>query len=175
MYIYERVRVMNTAILISSLQVTGTFGGVDFLHSVLGEATDHVTQAEVDQSEVDQMNSAISQAAAKQNVGKRGVDPAAKASELTDLLAQVPGTGGLIQEAVQLQAASDAQAAENERMSSYDSSYAPYGNEYDTSRAPNAPNLRFPAPPNVDPQQVIAKIYPLFVFRDKVVRTIAGT
>ena len=27
--------------------VTGTFGAVDFLHSVLGEATDHFTQTEV--------------------------------------------------------------------------------------------------------------------------------
>lgn len=123
------------------------------------------------------MNSAISQAAASQGVGKRDVDPAAKASGLTNLLAQVPGTGGLIQEAVQLQAASDAQAAENERMGSYESGYAPYGNEYGASRA--AANTTgvpsFPAPPNIDPQQVIAKIYPLFVFRDKVVRTIAGT
>ena len=119
------------------------------------------------------MNSAISQAAANQNVGKRDVDPASKASPLTDLLAQVPGTGGLIQEAVQLQAASDAQAAENERAA-YDSSYAPYGNEYGSSRAANTTNPSFPAPPNVDPKQVIAKIYPLFVFRDKVVRTIAG-
>ena len=120
------------------------------------------------------MNSAISQAAANQGVGKRDVDPAAKASGLTNLLSQVPGTGGLIQEAVQLQAASDAQAAENERMGMNESGYAPYGNEYGSSRAANTTGPSFPAPPNVDPQQVIAKIYPLFVFRDKVVRTIAG-
>lgn len=129
------------------------------------------------------MDAAITQAAAQQSVGKRDLDPATKASGLTNLLAQVPGTGGLIQEAVQLQAASDAQAAENERMAGYDSSYAPYGNEYgnqyDASRAaaPTAATATkpgFPAPPNIDPQQVIAKIYPLFVFRDKVVRTIAG-
>lgn len=156
-------------------QVTGTFGGVDFLHSVLGEATDHVTQTEVDQSEVNQMNTAISQAAANQGVGKRDIDPASKASGLTDLLSQVPGTSGLIQEAVQLQADSDAQAAENERMGMYDSNYAPYGNEYGATRAGNTTAPSFAAPPNVDPQQVIKKIYPLFVFRDKVVRTIAGT
>src|SRR5690349_15603194 len=28
---------------------TGTFGGVDFLHSVIGEATDHLTQSELDE------------------------------------------------------------------------------------------------------------------------------
>ena len=127
------------------------------------------------------MNHIVSQAAAQQGVGKRDIDPAAKASGLTNLLSQVPGTGGLIQEAIQLQAASDAQAAENDRTAGYDASYAPYGNQYgnqyDASRAadPASTNkLSFPAPPNIDPQQVIAKIYPLFVFRDKVVRTIAG-
>lgn len=32
--------------------VTGTFGAVDFLHSVLGEATDHFTQTEIDEMNV---------------------------------------------------------------------------------------------------------------------------
>lgn len=173
--------------------VTGTFGGVDFLHSVLGEATDHVTQTEVNQSEVDQLNTALSQAQASQTAGKRNADPASKASSFTNVLAQVPGTGGLVQEAISLQAASDAQAAENERTGAeqgYDSSYMPYGNDYGGARASNAGNQSFQAPPgsqggppgpgipgvniSVDPQQAMAKIYPILVFRDKVVRTIAG-
>ncbi|KAM7217179.1 Heterokaryon incompatibility Het-C [Rhypophila decipiens] len=37
--------------------VTGTFGAIDFLHSVLGEATDHFTQ-----SEIDEMNTALKSA-----------------------------------------------------------------------------------------------------------------
>ncbi|KAK5165442.1 uncharacterized protein LTR77_008971 [Saxophila tyrrhenica] len=173
--------------------VTGTFGGVDFLHSVLGEATDHITQTEVNQAEVDQLDAALSQAQASQHSGKRSADPASNASGFTDLLAQVPGTGGLIQEAVQLQAASDAQQAENDRAAagaSYDSSYAPYGNQYDMTRASNPGQQSFQAPPgsvggppkpgipgvnmNVDPQAAMAKIYPLLLFRDKVVRTISG-
>lgn len=154
--------------------VTGTFGGVDFLHSVLGEATDHVTQTEVNQTEVDQLNAAMNQAAASQNSGNRAVDPVTRASGLTDLLAQLPGTGGLIQEAIGLQAASDAQAAENERTTGSNESYVPYGNAYDTTRIGGISGGSFQAPPSIDPQQVIAKIYPLFVFRDKVVRTIAG-
>jgi hypothetical protein len=161
---------------------------------VLGEATDHITQTEVNQSEVDQMNAALSQASAQQNSGgKRSADPASKCSGFTDLLKQVPGTGGLIQEAIQLQAASDAQAAENERAASgqgYDSSYAPYDNQYDRARANNAPNHQFQGPPgsqggppgpgipgvsaNIDPQQAMAKIYPFLAFRDKVVRNIAA-
>ena len=139
------------------------------------------------------MNSALTQASASQNAGKRGADPASKASGLTDLLAQVPGTGGLIQEAVSLQAASDAQAAENDRAAAsqgYDTSYAPYGNEYGAQRASNTGAQTFQAPPgsqggppkpgipglnsNIDPQQAMAKIYPILAFRDKVVRTIAG-
>jgi hypothetical protein len=140
------------------------------------------------------MNAALNQASAAQNAGgKRGADPATKASPFTDLLAQVPGTGSLIEEARQLQAASDAQAAENERMASsqgYDSSYAPYGNQYDMARANNPTAPTFQAPPgaqggppgpgipgvnvNVDPQQAMAKIYPFLAFRDKVVRNIAS-
>lgn len=160
--------------LIAIIQVTGTFGGVDFLHSVLGEATDHVTQTEVNQSEVDQMNAALNKAEANQHVGQRGMDSATKASSLTNLLAQVPGTEGLISEANALQAASDAQAAANARdAGGADPSYVPYDNQYGGTKA-GLSNFNFQAPPTIDPQQVIAKIYPLFVFRDKVVRTIAG-
>lgn len=32
--------------------VTGTFGAVDFLHSVLGEANDHFTQTEVEEMDI---------------------------------------------------------------------------------------------------------------------------
>ena len=157
--------------------VTGTFGGVDFLHSVLGEATDHVTQ-----SEVEEMDSALTQA---QGSGKRGGgDAATNASDFTNLLAKVPGTGSLIQEAVKLQADSDAQAQQNSHVGG--GGYSdPYAQGYGTSRAD--PNT-FAAPPgsqggppgpnipgsNIDPQAAIAKIYPLLQFRDKVVRTISG-
>lgn len=157
--------------------VTGTFGGVDFLHSVLGEATDHVTQ-----SEVEEMDSALTQA---QGSGKRGGgDAATNASDFTNLLAKVPGTGGLIQEAVRLQADSDAQAQQNAQGSGGYSD--PYSQGYGTSRAD--PSTSFAAPPGsqggppgpnipgstIDPQTAIAKIYPLLQFRDKVVRTISG-
>lgn len=174
--------------------VTGTFGGVDFLHSVLGEATDHVTQTEVNQTEVDQLNTALTQAEASQHPGKRAPgDPASNASGFTSLLAQVPGTDGLVREAVQLQAASDAQAAENQRLGgtqAYDTSYTPYGTEYGGARVSNTGAQGFQAPPgsqggppgpgiqgvnvNIDPQQAIAKIYPILAFRDRVVRTISG-
>jgi len=92
--------------------VTGTFGGVDFFHSVLGEATDHFTQTQVDESELAQMNAKLSNAVGSNTKGG-GSGGSNSCSALIDVLGKVPGTGGLIQEAQSLQAASDAQAASN--------------------------------------------------------------
>ena len=154
--------------------VTGTFGGVDFLHSVLGEATDHVTQTEVDDNEVAQLNAALGVAEQKRSGGSR--DPAQEASFLTDVLAKIPGTGDLIQEANSLQAASDAQAAENARQGG-NQSYGGYDN-YGASRAAgDAPTTQgggFALPPKVDAAAAMAKIYPILLFRDKVVRQISA-
>jgi hypothetical protein len=154
--------------------VTGTFGGVDFFHSVLGEATDHFTQ-----SEVDQMNTTLSDAVTSSN--KRGIGGSTPCSRLTDALGKVPGTGGLIQEALNLQAASDAQAAATSHrgVGGYD--------DYSSSRAQGQP-MTFDAPPgsvggppgpnipgtNTDPATIIPKIYPILEFRDKVVRSISA-
>lgn len=128
------------------------------------------------------MNAALTQAS--QSSTNRGADPATRAAGLTDLLRQVPGTGGLVQEAIDLQKASDAQAAENQRVEATQGSadsYAPYGNEYGATKVNEPGTQAFQGPPkpavpgtNIDPQQAIAKIYPLLLFRDKVVRTIAG-
>ncbi|KAL2354425.1 heterokaryon incompatibility Het-C [Cryomyces antarcticus] len=159
--------------------VTGTFGGVDFLHSMLGEATDHFTQ-----SEVEEMNTALSDASGhgKKSAGGSQNDVAG----LTDLLSKIPGTGSLCQEAASLRAAADAQAASNSGQAG-----APgYGSGYygDSSRAAQPPTFAAPPGsvggppgpgipgmnPNLDPQVVITKIYPILQFRDKVVRTISS-
>ncbi|RMZ76339.1 hypothetical protein DV738_g5008, partial [Chaetothyriales sp. CBS 135597] len=78
--------------------VTGTFGMVDFYHSVLGEATDHFTQ-----SEVNEMDNAlgIAETAAQSN------NPL---TTLIKLLSKVPGTSHLCAEAQHLSAYSQAQA-----------------------------------------------------------------
>lgn len=78
--------------------VTGTFGMVDFYHSVLGEATDHFTQSEV--NEMDNAMGMAEQAANSSN----------PLTTLVKLLSKVPGTSGLCQEAQQLQASSQAAA-----------------------------------------------------------------
>ncbi|KAL1303435.1 hypothetical protein AAFC00_006824 [Neodothiora populina] len=139
--------------------VTGTFGGVDFLHSVLGEATDHVTQ-----SEVDEMQTALTDASAS---GKRGGRDGGELSALTGLLDKIPGTGSLIQEAISLQSASDQQASQNSGFSGsrgFDDQ-----SDYNQDRGINPASMA-----GTDPQVVIAKIYPILEFRDKVVRSING-
>lgn len=184
------------SVQMTSADLSGTFGGVDFLHSVLGEVSDHVTQSEVNESEVSQLNSALTNAAASQNRGPG--DSESRASVLTDVLANIPGTSGLAREAIDLQRSSDQQAMENSRSEQSrgaDSSYVPYGDEYNSTRASasgatNTGSSGFAAPPgsqggppgpgipgvnaNIDPQAVIAKIYPILAFRDKVVRAISG-
>lgn len=138
--------------------VTGTFGGVDFLHSVLGEASDHVTQ-----SEVDEMQAALNDASMQSK--RDGSGPASEISGLTSLLEKIPGTGSLVQEAVGLQRASDQEAAQNSTSTRAFNDDA--GSEQSRGWAPSAVT-------NADPQAVIAKIYPILEFRDKVVRTING-
>jgi len=174
--------------------VTGTFGGVDFLHSVLGEASDHVTQ-----SEVDEATKALGDASNQS--GGNG----ANADTLIGLLSSIPGTGNLGQQARDLQAESDAQARAND---SFDRGVQP---DYSSSRGePEYSDSRGFDPSQFigsflggggqsgqgnrlgqagqsgqsgqsmqqlavsDPEQIVKKIYPILLFRDNVVRTING-
>jgi len=155
--------------------VTGTFGGVDFLHSVIGEASDHVVQ-----SEVDEMKKSLNNA---QQPGGPGAD----FQGLTGLLSKVPGTRGLCDEAENLQRDSDAQAALNRG----DDSGGDYSNTrgFDSDRGWNPMSGGNPLGgftgggqsgqsianlAATDPQQIVKKIYPILEFRDKVVRAING-
>ena len=212
--------------------VTGTFGTVDFLHSVLGEATDHFAQ-----SEVNEMDNALgtAQTAAQSN------NPL---MTLVKLLAKVPGTRELCEEAEQLQRSADAQAYQNSQPSQqhwgpesgwqdigqqpqqfgatggapeWNQNYPapqwqggpqdnwgqqppqqgwgppPYGwpqpqqwkqqpegsNQLSATQSQSLePTADRPAPgiplPNIDPEKVIQQIYPILVFRDKVVRTVSS-
>ncbi|KAI9836391.1 MAG: hypothetical protein M1819_001421 [Sarea resinae] len=159
--------------------VTGTFGGVDFLHSVIGEASDHFAQ-----TEVDELDMALGDAQAKTQgnsaaTGARG--PGQEAQFFTSMLSKVPGTRGLCDEATRLQADADAQDASNQRAAQDD--------YYAASRASGQPPT-FAAPPgseggppgpgipglspDFDPMKTAAQIYPILQFRDRVVRTING-
>lgn len=162
--------------------VTGTFGGVDFLHSVLGEATDHFTQSDVSQSEIDKLDATLGNASSS---SKKSVNGENSCDQLTSLLSKVPGTSSLCQEAQSLQRMSDEQASMNYRSD-------PTGgqDQYNMSRAdgPQQPP-QFSAPPgsvggppgpgipgvtNMDPTTIVPKIYPILQFRDKVVRSISA-
>ena len=83
--------------------VTGTFGMVDFYHSVLGEATDHFAQ-----SEVNEMDNALGTA-------QQASQSSSPVKTLISLLSKVPGTRDLCAEAEQLQRTSSAQARQLEQ------------------------------------------------------------
>ncbi|KAL3495833.1 heterokaryon incompatibility protein Het-C-domain-containing protein [Aspergillus germanicus] len=159
--------------------VTGTFGMVDFFHSVLGEATDHFTQ-----SEINEMDNALSDAQSGSSSNSL--------SSLTGLLGKVPGCGDLVAEAQALQQRSDAQQSSNTHSgarSGYaaqeftrgfndDSERSRGGYEQSRASAPSGANTGkptgMPGVPDINPAETIAKIYPILEFRDKVVRRISS-
>ncbi|KAL9000093.1 MAG: hypothetical protein Q9169_001168 [Polycauliona sp. 2 TL-2023] len=160
--------------------VTGTFGAVDFLHSVLGEATDHFAQTEIDQMDItlgDAQKQSNPSGAARNTDGSRGNE--SQLSSLTGLLSQMPGAGGFCQQAEQLQAQSDAQEQANS------------GHRDVSAAAPANVSTHFSAPPGAqggppgpgipgmstsfDPIKTAAQIYPILEFRDKVAKAISAT
>lgn len=138
--------------------VTGTFGMVDFFHSVLGEATDQFAQ-----SEIDEADNALGSAQASGSSGPL--------NGLTNLLEKVPGMGDLVSEAQQLQHQSEAQAHANQQHHSHrgidDNGYGQPAGYYEQTRAPGTAA-------DFDPQKTVSQIYPILVFRDKVVRRISS-
>jgi hypothetical protein len=149
--------------------VTGTFGGVDFFHSVLGEANDHITQ-----TEIDEVNTALIDAVSGNNSNTRGFNGRPDAcGGLIDALGKVPGTGGLIGQARSLQASSDAQAEANARSGILNDSSTRDGFDAPPGSVGGPPGPDIPGT-STDPATIIPKIYPILVFRDNVVRTISN-
>ena len=138
--------------------VTGTFGAVDFLHSVLGEATDHFTQSEVDEVDVALKNAERSSKPGASNPsGKRGLFGSGPAGgqDFISLISQLPDIGdGFASQARSLQAASAAQEEENR------------------SRANQ--NVVPGMSPDFDPVKTASRIYPILQFRDRIVKAISG-
>ncbi|KAI5843816.1 NIMA-interacting protein tinc [Morchella snyderi] len=87
--------------------VTGTFGGVDFLHSVLGEFSDKATQ-----SEIEQLEGTINNAAYEQG-GQHSI--------ISDLLKKLPigGAADLDSQATELEEKSKLQAEATQRGEPY--------------------------------------------------------
>jgi hypothetical protein len=128
--------------------VTGTFGAVDFLHSVLGEASDHISQTEVDEMDI-----------ALKNAESLSTRPDQRGMQnFVGLVAQIPGVGGgFADQARDLQEQSQRQGYENER----------------SRAAVNDGNSNFAIPglsADLDPVKVAAQIYPILVWRDRLVK-----
>lgn len=134
--------------------VTGTFGAVDFLHSVMGEATDAFTQSEVDEVDIALKNAEQS----SNSSGNRGfMGGGSDGPDIVSLLGQLPSVGdGFASQARNLKAASQAQEQLNR------------------STARENANVVPGMSPNFDPVKVAAQIYPILEFRDKIVRSING-
>ncbi|CAG7957500.1 unnamed protein product [Penicillium salamii] len=141
--------------------VTGTFGMVDFFHSVLGEATDHFAQSEVNEMDL-ALGDAETSAQSNNSLGA-----------LTGLLGKIPGTKELVNEAEGLKRSSAAQDVANRSRSSamgYAESAGQSRAGPDHSSGTAKPGTGFDGMPDFNPQETVAKIYPILQFRDKVVR-----
>ncbi|KAJ5690518.1 hypothetical protein N7462_004910 [Penicillium macrosclerotiorum] len=145
--------------------VTGTFGMVDFFHSVLGEATDHFTQ-----SEVNEMDLALGDAQANSQSNN-------SLNALTGLLGKIPGTRDLVMEAEHLKQLSEAQETANRSHGSHMGYFEAGGFEQSRASDPNhstsastGPGPGLQGMPDLNPQETVSKIYPILAFRDKVAR-----
>ncbi|CAZ80441.1 unnamed protein product [Tuber melanosporum] len=133
--------------------VTGTFGAVDFLHSVLGEAQDKFSQ-----TEVDELDNVLGEAHEQQKKSERS----GQKSVLQGLLQQIPNLGGLSGDADRLEAQSNAKEMENMHISPQQ------------SRGPAGAGA-VPLSGGFDPAKTARDIYPILEFRDKVMRCIEET
>jgi|HubBroStandDraft_4_1064222.scaffolds.fasta_scaffold504110_1 hypothetical protein len=121
--------------------VTGTFGAVDFLHSVLGEANDHFTQTEVDELDLALKNA------------ESGADSQRGMQNFVGLISQIPGLGGgLADQARALQAESRAQEHENEKLR--------VGANQSPQAGPQSSRIAGLSQ-DIDPIKVAAQIYPI--------------
>ena len=138
--------------------VTGTFGAVDFLHSVIGEATDHFTQSEVDEVDVALKNAEGARSGTISTGGDRGLFDGSSSTDFVSLLSKLPGVGqGFAAEAQDLREASEAQERENAQ---------------NATRAGNV-NIVPGMSADFDPVKTAKRIYPILLFRDKIVKAIS--
>lgn len=177
--------------------VTGTFGAIDFLHSVLGEATDHFTQ-----SEIDEMNTALksaegltkstglggggsSRGGQESSRGLFGIDlPDIKLGSskfnLGDLGKLAGGSSGgssssnntgddFISSVSKLPGIGGGFASQARDLRA-----ASDAKKQENTRAESNPNVVPGMSPNFDPVKVAKQIYPILEFRDKIVRAISN-
>lgn len=136
--------------------VTGTFGAVDFLHSVIGEANDHFTQSEVDEVDIALKNAEGSRSGGGSSSNSRGFlgiggSSSSSSGDFIGLLSKLPGVGGdLASQARSLQADSDYQEQENRSRGD--------GTRANLNQVPGMS-------PDFDPVKTAGRIYPILQFR----------
>lgn len=147
--------------------VTGTFGAVDFLHSVIGEASDHFTQSEVDEVDIALKNAEGSSSRGGSGGGSMlgNFLGLSKPNDFVGLIGNLPGVGdGFASQARGLQANSEAQEQRNKSVQ-----YSSDRGDLSRDNANVVPGMS----PNFDPVKVAGQIYPILEFRDKVVKAIS--
>jgi hypothetical protein len=138
--------------------VTGTFGAVDFLHSVIGEANDHFTQSEVDEVDIALKNAEGNRSGGGSSSGSRGFlgiggSSSSSGGDFIGLLSKLPGVGGdLASQARSLQASSESQEQENRAMEN-------------STRSRDNVNQVPGMSPDFDPVKTAGRIYPILQFR----------
>ncbi|KAF3907630.1 hypothetical protein AA313_de0205294 [Arthrobotrys entomopaga] len=157
--------------------VTGTFGSTDFLHSVLGEAQDKLTQNELEELDL-AMAEAEAEDKKRSSSSSRGFGGSGGSNSdgeiLSALLSQLPGTQGLGEECSRLQADSDAQSFAN--MSLGSGTRAAYGGP--PSGPQGAPGQQGGgggiggAISAYNPEALMQRVWPILQFRDRVFRAI---
>lgn len=141
---------------------------MDFLHSVIGEATDHFTQSEVDEVDIALKNAekGTSSTRGGEATGSRGlsfldIGSSKGSGDFISLLSKLPGVGaGFAAQAKDLKAESDAQERANKAHA-------------DRPAQPGNPNVIPGMDPDFDPVKTAARIYPILAFRDKIVKAIS--
>ncbi|KAG9245681.1 heterokaryon incompatibility protein Het-C-domain-containing protein [Calycina marina] len=146
--------------------VTGTFGAVDFLHSVLGEATDHFTQTEVEEMDLALLGAENKQASGGGD-GSRGLF-GGDGNDFASLLGQIPGIGGgFAKTARELQNSS----AQQEYQNSNTRAAPQFDGPPRASGQASIPGMS----PDFDPIKTAKQIYPILEFRDNIVKAISAT
>ncbi|KAF5094559.1 hypothetical protein D0Z00_003500 [Geotrichum galactomycetum] len=131
--------------------VTGTFGGKDFLHSLLGGAQDSLSQVELGEIQEQLNNGAGAQTSADALKNLFGMVPV----DFTADEGQSYSVGG-------------SRSMVGDRGSSFVSKkYSSISDEIDSLK-----NLCSGGANSNDPEEIIAKVYPLFEFRDRVMKKI---
>lgn len=137
---------------------------MDFLHSVIGEASDHFTQTEVDEVDIALKNAEKgtggTRGGGNGSRGLLGIGGSGGSGDFISLVSKLPGVGdGFASQARGLKAQSDAQERENQAR----------------ARASDGtnPNVVPGMSPDFDPVKTAGRIYPILQFRDKIVKAIS--